>query len=496
MNFNSWQFLLFLPIVVGLFWLLPHKFRWGILLIASYYFYMSWNVYLIFLILATTVVCYVSAILIERTENRTLRKTFLILSLVVCFGILFFFKYFNFLADSVITLLRAFSLNVNDFALALILPVGISFYTFQTLSYVVDVYRGEFQAEKHFGYFALYVAYFPQLVAGPIERPGNLLPQLKAERKFDSDDFMAGVKWLISGFFRKCVVADFCAIFVNQVYGNLSGSNGLAVFIASALFLIQIYNDFAGYSEIAMGSARLMGVKLTQNFERPLSSCSFTEFFRRWHITLNQWFTQYVYIPLGGNRKGKIRKILNTLIVFSLCGLWHGANWTFVLWGLNAGIFVSLESILRKPLKALAAKWKIDLEHPFVKLMRRCIVLTLFVLFSVLFRSQNLGEIGVAFAKIFTDWKFSTAYIQAAMTSLTMDAWNLAQVFLLILGMAFIYSFPRMEKKENEVSMSLLKEKNVNATASVFVYAILAIALFWLGLLANSDVSAFTYFQF
>ncbi len=496
MNFNSLHFLIFLPIVVLLFWLLPHKFRWAMLLAASYYFYMSWDVYLVFLILATTVTCYFAALAIERTERKAIRKMWLIITLVVCFGILFFFKYFNFLADSVVTLLRAFTMDVGDVSLALILPVGISFYTFQTLSYVIDVYRGEFKAEKHFGYFALYVSFFPQLVAGPIERPGNLLPQLKEEQKWEENNFVTGGKWLLSGFFRKCVVADFCGIFVDQVYANIEGANALALFAAAAIFLVQIYNDFAGYSEIAMGAARLMGVKLTQNFDKPLTSASVTEFFRRWHITLNEWFTQYVYIPLGGNRKGKFRKVVNTLVVFSLCGLWHGANWTFVLWGLTAGVAVGVESVLRKPAKRLAERWNVDLESPIPRLLRQLGVSLLLILSCAIFRSQSLMEVWMIYTKFFTEWVWGKEYVLSAMNALDMEAFELIQLFMIIVGMALIYRFPREEKKENKLAMSLMKGENTSATLAVYVCGTLAVMLFWLGLLANSDASAFTYFQF
>ncbi len=496
MNFNSLQFLIFLPIVVGLFWLLPHKFRWVLLLAASYYFYMSWDPYLVFLILATTATCYFAAIVIERSENKAARKAWLILALAVCFGILFFFKYFNFLADSVITLLRAFSMDVGDLALALILPVGISFYTFQTLSYVIDVYRGEFKAERHFGYFALYVSFFPQLVAGPIERPGNLLPQLKEARKWEASNFEVGGRWLLSGFFRKCVVADFCGIFVDRVYANIEGANGLALFAAAAIFLVQIYNDFAGYSEIAMGSARLMGVKLTQNFEKPLTSASVTEFFRRWHITLNEWFTQYVYIPLGGNRKGKLRKVVNTLVVFSLCGLWHGANWTFVLWGLTAGIAVGVESVLRKPVKRLAERWSVDLERPIPRLLRQLGVSLLLVLSCAIFRSQSLSEVGTIYVKFITEWGWDKEYVASAMNALGMEPFELIQLLVVIVGMALVYRFPRMGETKNELPMSLMKKENTSVTLAVYVCGTLAVMLFWLGLLAGSDASAFTYFQF
>lgn len=312
MSFNSWQFLIFLSLVVLVYWLLPHRARWAMLLVASYIFYMSWNVWLIVLIMITTVTAYGFAIGIEGPRSVRLKKLFLAITLIICLGLLVFFKYINFLIESVVGVIRLFNAEQDDIALNILLPVGISFYTFQTLSYVIDVYRGDYKSERHFGYFALYVSYFPQLVAGPIEKPQTLLPQLRREHKFNEEDMLEGGRWLLSGFFRKCVVAGFCGIFVNRVYVDLGSSSGLAVLVASALFLIQIYNDFAGYSEIAMGSARLMGVKLSKNFDKPLTSTSYTEFFRRWHITLNQWFTQYVYIPLGGNRKGTVAALRAT----------------------------------------------------------------------------------------------------------------------------------------------------------------------------------------
>lgn len=484
MNFNSWQFLLFLPAVVMLYWALPHKARWAMLLIASYIFYMSWNAWLIVLIMITTVTAYGFAIGIEKTQNVRLKKLFLAITIIICLGLLVFFKYINFILESAVGVIRLFNAEQDDIVLNIILPVGISFYTFQTLSYIIDVYRGDFRAEKHFGYFALYVAYFPQLVAGPIERPQNLLPQLREEHKFSEEYMLAGGKWLLSGFFRKCVVADFCGIFVNKVYADLGNSSGLAVFIASGLFLIQIYNDFAGYSEIAMGSARLMGVKLSKNFDRPLTSTSYTEFFRRWHITLNQWFTQYLYIPLGGNRKGTARKILNTLIVFALCGLWHGANWTYLLWGLTAGVMISIETLLRKPLK----KVKIDLENPTVKLLRQIIMFLLFTLSSALFRAQSVAEVGLAFRQIFTAWDG----VEKTFADLGMNGLQIIRLAIFIVAMALIYKLPQENKKD---ALPLASESTAVNTG-LFIYGIMAVMLCWLGLLAMGDSSAFQYFQF
>ena len=247
MNFNSLSFLIFLPITVFLYWVLPHRFRWIMLLAASYFFYMSWNVWLGFLMFVTCLVAYLCSLLISRTEKKKVKKLGLAIAVVFCLGVLIFFKYINFLLENLTGVIRLFGGEIDDISLNILLPVGISFYTFQTLSYVIDVYRGDFKAERHFGYFALYVSYFPQLVAGPIERPQTLLPQLKERHHIEEEDLLSGAKWLLSGFFRKCVVADFCGIFVNKVYADLGNANGLAVFAASALFLIQIYNDFAGY---------------------------------------------------------------------------------------------------------------------------------------------------------------------------------------------------------------------------------------------------------
>ena len=500
MSFNSLEFLIFLPIVVLLYWVLPHRVRWVLLLIASYYFYMSWNAWLIFLIMSTTLVSYVAAILIERTESVKTKRIWLVVTLVICLGCLVFFKYFNFLLDSVIDFLNLFSLNIDSISLNILLPVGISFYTFQTLSYVIDVYRGNYRAEYHLGYYALYVSYFPQLVAGPIESPGVLLPQLRAKHSLSGEDLSMGMKQLISGFFRKCVIADFCGIFVDAVYADLASCTGLAVFLASFLFLLQIYNDFAGYSEIALGAARLMGVKLSVNFDRPLLSVSTTEFYRRWHITLNRWFTQYVYIPLGGNRKGMARKLLNTLIVFSLCGLWHGANWTYVLWGLSAGIMVCIESLIKKPVRKFCSKIHVNLQSHGVRFLRHIVMLLYATINVVLFRSQSIGDIITAYTQIFTSFGFSSVYVAQSFADMGMDTLQLLQVIVSVLVMAMLYKFTREPQKKESLPVSGSLGNTVSVPwimdVHVYVYAILVIVLCWLALIASSDVSSFAYFQF
>lgn len=496
MSFNSLHFLIFFALVLALYWVIPNRFRWILLLTASYYFYMTWNAVLVFLIAGTTLVSYGAAIAIEKTKRVSIKKLLLALTLIVCLGTLVFFKYFNFLLKSVIDFLNLFSLNIDSFALDLLLPVGISFYTFQTLSYVIDVYRGDFKAEKHLGYYALYVSYFPQLVAGPIERPGDLLPQLRGEHKFNTDDLSAGFRIMLTGFFRKCVVADFCGIYVNNVYNNIDGANSLAVLIASALFCVQMYCDFAGYSEIALGAAQMMGVTLTENFDRPYLAQSFTGFFRRWHITLNRWFTYYLYIPLGGNRKGTVRKLLNIFIVFALCGLWHGANWTYALWGIYVAVIMCLENVLKKPMSRLCGKLRIDTDNAAVVLLRRCFTFLLCIFGAVLFRSRSVVEAGSLYAKLFADMGFGEAYYSAAFQSLKMNLVSAVQIILSIAAMCLIYNFAKYKPDSSPLPLAVKEASAYSLRVCTYVYLILLIALCWITLLGMGDVSSFVYFQF
>lgn len=334
MVFNSLEFLIFYPVVLLLYFNLPKKYRWTMLLAASAFFYLYWSVKLIFLILFTTAVSYFAAIIIEdHKDNKPLCRTCLVVTLVACFGVLFFFKYFNFLADSVVSIANLFGAGWDDFSLNLILPVGISFYTFQTLSFVIDVYRGSVPAERHFGYYALYVSFFPQLVAGPIERPENLIPQLHEDHDFSWANAIPGLRKMIIGFFKKVVVADLIATYVNAVYNAPDTARGLSVLIATMLFAVQIYCDFSGYTDIAIGCAEIMGIRLMQNFNRPYTSTSIKEFWKRWHISLSSWFQDYLYFPLGGSRCSRPRHLFNLCVVFLVSGLWHGAAWTFVIWG-------------------------------------------------------------------------------------------------------------------------------------------------------------------
>lgn len=489
MNFNSLAFLIFLPIVLLAYWILPHRFRWILLLGASYFFYMSWNVQLVWLIMMTTLISYLAALIIEKHPKY--RPLLLGVTLTVCLGALLYFKYFEFLVGSAFSLISFFQGNGGNavqLSFHILLPVGISFYTFQTMSYVIDVYRGDCPAEHHLGYYALFVSYFPQLVAGPIESAENLLPQLKKEQRFREEDMRMGFRLLLSGFFRKCAVADFCGIYVNHLFADTAGANSLAVLMAGGLFCIQMYCDFAGYSEIAMGAARLMGIRLMRNFDRPYLSVSYTEFFRRWHISLNRWFTSYVYIPLGGGRKGTARKIRNTFVVFWLCGLWHGANWTYVLWGMYAAFWLSLESIFKKPFRAMAEKRNICLKAPEIVFLRRCIMMLVFIPAALLFRSGSPSQAGMLLARLFTEWGVGAAYLQASFDSLGMAAADLVQIVVSICCMCLIYPLSCEQVRD-------IKYRQVHRTMA-YVYMILAIAAGWLALLATQANASFAYFQF
>ena len=486
MNFNSLAFLIFLPTVVAGYWLLPHRGRKYWLLAASYFFYMYWNPLMIFLLLFSTAVDYGCGRGMERfREREPVRKLLLLTSICVNLGLLFFFKYWDFFGETVNSLCAVLSIPYRVPALNLILPVGISFYTFQTMSYTIDVYRGDFPAEKDPISFALYVTFFPQLVAGPIESPGNLLPQLKSEHHLSQADLAEGFRIALCGFFRKCVVADFCGIYVNQAFGNVEGANSLAIFCAGALFCIQMYCDFAGYSEIAMGCARMLGIRLMRNFDRPYLSQSYTEFFRRWHISLNRWFTSYVYIPLGGSRKGKARKLRNTAIVFVLCGLWHGANWTYVLWGLYAAFWLCLESLLD-----IRHRFGPQWDCPLGKLIRRSYMFLIFVPAALLFRAESVTQIEQIFTRLFTCWGFGSAYLADTFASLGLNTLTLAQLVLSIVCMAKIYRLT-----QNDLVTSQ-EDTAVSQRTVSYAYLILTILLCWLALLATQAAVGFAYFQF
>ncbi len=485
MIFNSLEFLIFFPLVLLGYFLLPKRFKWVFLLAASYYFYMIWNPPLIFLILFTTAVSYISAILIEKSQSVVKRRFWLCMALVTSLGVLFFFKYFNFLADSAVSLWNLFGGEADFIALRLILPVGISFYTFQTLSYVIDVYRGSIKAERHFGWYALFVSFFPQLVAGPIERPENLLPQLKEDHRLEAENAYFGLRKMAIGFFKKIVVADLLAEFVNAVYNNAGEATGFGIILASALFSVQIYCDFSGYTDIAIGCARIMGIRLMQNFNRPYSAQSIKEFWARWHISLSGWFRDYLYIPLGGNRCSKARYFFNIFVVFFVSGLWHGASWTFVLWGALHGLY-QIVGALTKPLREkICAFLKIPVQSAVLVWYRRAMTYIWVALSWLLFRANSISDTGTLTKRLFTAW--DKGFFAETLSSMGIT-WTAAFVAVFAIGIMVLMD--RITQTETISSKSAVSHQFTVSTIAM------AVLVAWLLLLSVGGASAFIYFQF
>lgn len=355
MLFNSMQFCIYFPLVAGLYFVIPRRWQWCFLLVASYGFYMAWEPGYVVLLWLSTLVDYGAALGMAQSDQPAIRRRWLALSLGTNLGLLFFFKYYNFFRDSLGAGVEALGWSLELPHSAFLLPLGISFYTFQTLSYTVDVYRGTLTPERHLGRFALYVCFFPQLVAGPIERAARLLPQLHRTHGFDYERVASGLRLMGWGLFKKMVIADRLAMAVEFVYRDPSQHGGPVLVLATLCFAYQIYCDFSGYSDIAIGAARVLGVRLSTNFNRPYAAPSIGEFWRRWHITLSTWFRDYVYVPLGGSRLGHGRWIFSIMVVFAVSGLWHGANWTFLLWGLLHGSYLLVERGMTAKFPALSA---------------------------------------------------------------------------------------------------------------------------------------------
>jgi len=392
MLFNSVEFLFFFPIVTILFFVLPHKIRWMLLLSASCFFYMFFKPEYILILFGTIVIDYYAGIFLEKADGNAKKKRLLLLSLVANIGVLAIFKYYNFLNDNITGFASLFSLKNPIPSLGILLPIGLSFHTFQAMSYTIEVYRGNQKAEKHFGIYALYVMFYPQLVAGPIERPQKILHQFHEKQWFSYDNAVLGLNFIVYGLFKKMVVADRLAVYVNQVYGDLAHANTISAAIACVFFSIQIYCDFSGYSDIARGTARFMGYDLMVNFDRPYLSKTISEFWTKWHISLSTWFKDYLYIPLGGNRVGKIKWYRNLIIVFLVSGLWHGANWTFIVWGaLHAmyQIFGILTQSIRNRISVFIFRNHFPRMGAFIN---QVIVFGLVTFAWIFFRAKDFGQ--------------------------------------------------------------------------------------------------------
>ncbi len=474
MLFNSFLYALFFPVVFLLYWIPAGKFRtaWQniLLLIASYVFYCSWDWRFAFLIAFTSATSYFSAILIEKGKGHG-GKLWAAINIIVNLGILCFFKYAGFFVDSFMAFAGLLGWNIEGPAVHIILPVGISFYTFQALGYTIDVYRGKVAASHNALRFFTFIAFFPQLVAGPIERASRLLPQFDRERSFDYHRAVDGFSLILKGLFLKIVIADRLGVFVDAVYRNPSGASGLAAIVAVVFFAIQLYTDFYSYSEIARGSAKLLGIELMLNFRRPYLSGSFKEFWKRWHISLSSWFMDYVYIPLGGNRKGSARRVFNVFLVFLLSGLWHGASWTFVAWGLCCAI---LMVALDKPLSRTAR----------IPGFNQAVVFVLWALSLILFRASTFGNA----AEVVSALGFGNA---GSVFSFGLGRAEFVFACILILLLA-------LQECISERHGERMREKFLSSPAWVRVLCAAAAILIvvFLGRYGLGNASKFIYFQF
>lgn len=389
MLFNSLLFLFFFLIVTSFYYVLPQRLRWFWLLIASCYFYMYFKPEYILIIFFTIIIDYFAAILINAATGAK-RKFFLVISLVTNIGVLAYFKYFNFLAENFNILARHLH-SPQIPLLGLLLPIGLSFHTFQAMSYTIEVYRGNQKPELNFGLYSLYVMFYPQMVAGPIERPQQLLPQLKKEHRFDRGLFIQGIFLMILGLFKKVVIADRLGILVDGVFNDPHHHSALDLLLGTYFFSFQIYCDFSGYTDIAIGAGLTLGIKLMQNFNMPYLSLNISEFWKRWHISLSTWFRDYLYIPLGGNRAGFLRICFNIVVVFLVSGLWHGANWKYLVWGLVHGIMLIIYQVCNKFKLKISAKW-----------LRWAITFNLVSLAWIFFRANTVADSWSILGRIFT----------------------------------------------------------------------------------------------
>ena len=395
MLFNSFEYLFFLPIVFVIYWLLAKKeikYQNLFLLGVSYYFYSCWNWKFLFLLIFSTALDYYSGLMMSKSANDKVRKQWFWLSVCINLGFLGIFKYYNFFAESFSELLVNFGLHPNFWTLKVILPVGISFYTFHGLSYVIDIYYKRIQPEKNIVDYSLFVSYFPLLVAGPIERATHLLPQIKKKREFNYRLAVDGLRQILWGLFKKIVIADNCAEFANAMFNDPSHQNGSSLFIGAVFFSFQIYGDFSGYSDIALGTSKLFGMELLKNFNYPYFSRDIAEFWRRWHISLSSWFRDYLYIPLGGSKGTTWVKIRNVFIIFIVSGFWHGANWTFIFWGLLNAIFILPSIVLktnRSNLEIVAARSVFPSFKEFFQIATTFLLTTFAWIF---FRANSLSD--------------------------------------------------------------------------------------------------------
>jgi alginate O-acetyltransferase complex protein AlgI len=486
MLFNSIDFILFFLVVTPLYFLLPFKFRWLMLLLASCYFYMAFVPIYILILGATIVIDYFAGIWIERSTGHK-RKMLLVLSLISNIGVLAVFKYYNFLNENFSLLTQSLGFQNPIPYLSILLPIGLSFHTFQAMSYTIEVYRGNQKAEHHFGIYSLYVMFYPQLVAGPIERPQNILHQLKEEHKFNYTNVTQGLKLMAWGMFKKVVIADRLATMVNEVYDHTELYTGIPLIIATVFFAFQIYCDFSGYSDIAIGAARVMGINLMLNFNRPYSALSISEFWGKWHISLSTWFRDYLYIPLGGNRVAVPRWYFNLFCVFLLSGLWHGASWNYIIWGALHGFYLVFALLTQKYRDAISKAVGLKQHALLYTWLQRFITFILVAFAWIFFRAKTFA---------------SASYIVSHLLDFSPNFSNFDTVKLVYLGkdsgtfltaLIFIVLLQWIEKKQAEpANVNLFSNRSLPLRWTFYLLLMLSICLF--GVFHSN--AEFIYFQF
>ena len=477
MFFNSFHFALFLPLIFVLYWFVFNKSKSTqnfLLICASYYFYSCWNWHFLFLLVFSTLLDYFAALQIEKSKTAKRSKIILWICVSINLGFLGVFKYYNFFADSFSALLLSCGINASPVLLNIILPVGISFYTFHGLSYIIDIYYKRIKAEPNFIDYSLFVSYFPLLVAGPIERATHLLPQIKVKRNFDFDKAKQGIHQIIWGLVKKIVIADSCAVYANQIFDHYQNMNSLSLILGSVYFAFQIYGDFSGYSDIALGTSKLFGIDLLKNFDFPYFSRDIAEFWRKWHISLSSWFKDYVYIPLGGSAGSTWLKVRNTFIIFLVSGFWHGANWTYVAWGfINALYFLPLLLLKqnRKNINTIQLTFNFS---SFKEIFNLLLTFGITCFAWIFFRSKSITDAFLYIKKIFVNWTFKEQYFE-------IERYNYELLYLIVVFVIVEWNFKeKIEPISGKYSWIKL---------ALCLAVILALGVF-------SDSKEFIYFQF
>lgn len=481
MLFNSIEFAIFLPIVFLLYWFVFQrdlKTQNLFIVIVSYIFYGWWDWRFLFLIAFSSVLDFVLGVYLSKEENQRKRKWLLATSLMVNLGFLGFFKYFNFFIDNFIAAFTFFGMKPNIHTMQILLPVGISFYTFQTLSYTIDVYKRNLAPTRDFIAFSAFVSFFPQLVAGPIERATHLLPQFYKKRNFNYELAKDGMRQILWGFFKKMVIADNCAVFANEIFANSETSSGSVLVLGALFFTFQIYGDFSGYSDIAIGTSKLFGFDLMKNFAFPYFSRSVAEFWRRWHISLSTWFRDYLYFPLGGSRGGYLKQVRNTFIIFLVSGFWHGANWTFIIWGLVNALFIMPSILMKTNRNHLGTVAEGKIFPSFKELLSILITFTLIVFTWIFFRAENVGHAFSYISGIFDSSLFSFPQLKKA---------ALATLVLIVFFMMIEWK----GRENNYAIEKMLLSKNRWIRWSFYAFIIMLISLFM-----QTNETPFIYFQF